>query len=288
MATVEAILDRGMGDALCTRAFLFEYCRQKNIQHSEITIYTERHKILFENDSFIIKDMKQAPDNLVWYGSFAKFNFTKVYRNPIQRDLAISYNSGIKFNWQHKEPLNWNRPNISNLNLPKKFITVNYGYDAIADSNEVCAKMWPIEYWTKLIQYIGIPCVQIGGGKNTKVLPGTKLNFLNKLTIKESAEVMKKALFHIDTEGGLTILNHHLGGKTVVLFGPTAIQTFAFKENLNISYNTCENSPCDPRQIRGGKIRIYQNKNALQCDLRCMQELKPEYVINKIKKVGWL
>jgi len=285
---IKVLLDHGMGDALSARAFLFEYCRQKHIKHSDIIIYAGRHEVLFENDGFTLKDIKYAPNNLIWYDSFAKFNFTKLYRNHIQRDLMISKNSGIHFDWQHREPLNWNCPDISNLNLPEKFITINCGFDHTAIPNHICAKMWPMEYWIELVQKIGIPCIQIGGGNNTHEIKGTHLNFLNKLNIKESAEVMKKALFHLDTEGGLTILNHHLGGKTVVLFGPTAIQTFGFKENLNIINNTCHNSPCDPRQIKGGHVGIYQDKNSLQCDLRCMKDLKPEYVVEQIYKNKWL
>lgn len=285
---IYAKLDHGMGDALSTRAFLFEYCRQKHLDHSNITIYAGRHEPLFENDGFIIKDINKAPNHLFWYDSFAKFNFPKRYINHIQRDLMISKNSGINFSWQHREPLNWNTPDISHLSLPEKFITINCGFDHTAIPDHICAKMWPIEYWNELVKDIGIHCIQIGGGKNTQEIQGTHLNFLNKLNIKESAEVMKRALFHLDTEGGLTILNHHLGGKTVVLFGPTAIQTFGFKENLNIKNNTCKNSPCDPRQIKGSHIGIYQKKNALQCDLKCMKDLKPEYVVEQIYKSGWL
>lgn len=285
---IEVLLDHGIGDALSTRAFLYEYCRQKNIPYSNIIVYAGRHEILFENDKFTIKDISKAPQNLTWFDSFAKFSFKKNYKNHIQRDLMISRNATINFSWQHREPLNWNCPDISNLNLPEKFITINCGFDHTAIPNHICAKMWPMEYWIELVQKIGVPCIQIGGGKNTQEIKGTYLNFLNKLNIKESAEVMKRALFHLDTEGGLTILNHHLGGKTAVLFGPTAIQTFGFKENLNIVNNTCNNSPCDPRQIKGGHVGIYQYENSLQCDLRCMIDLKPEYVVEEIYKNKWL
>lgn len=285
---MHVLLDHGMGDALCARSFLFAYCEQKHINRSNIIIYTNRHKGLFENDGFILKDESLAPRNLVWYDSFGKFSFRKVYLDYIKRDVGIAVNAGIKFNWQHIAPLNWVRPDISNIKLPERFVTINYGYDAIADKNSVCLKMWPLKYWEMLVEKIGIPCVQIGGGKNTQHIKGVAVDLLNKLSIKESAEVMRKALFHIDTEGGLTILNHHLGGKTVVLFGPTAIESFGFKENLNLSHNTCSNSPCDPIQIKGGNVGIYQDKNHPQCDARCMKELTPEYVIEQINKAGWL
>lgn len=285
---IHVLLDHGMGDALSARSFLIYYCNQRKLSRDNVTIYTGRHKILFENDGFILKDENAAQRTLNWYDSFGKFNFPKRFIDHIHRDNYISKNSGIKYDWQHREQLNWNIPDISHLSLPEKFITVNYGCDAIAIQDSICTKMWPLEYWIELVTKIGIPCIQIGGGRNTKEIPNVSQNFLNKLSIKESAEVMKRALFHIDTEGGLTILNHHLGGKTVVLFGPTAIETFGFNENLNIRYNTCSNSPCDPRQIKGGHVGIYQDKNKPQCDIRCMKELKPDYVLEQIYKNKWL
>lgn len=285
---IEVLLDHGMGDALSARAFIIEYCKQKCIRHIGVTIYTNRHKELFENDGFRLYDERCAPKNLIWYDSFGKFPFRKIYKDFIRRSDCISKNSGISYNWQHVEPLKWKCPDISHLNLPERFVTVNRGYDAIVNPNKVCAKMWPMEYWEKLVTSLNIPCVQIGGGRNTTEIKGVERCFLNKLSIKESAEVMKRALFHIDTEGGLTILNHHLGGKTVVLYGPTAIDTFGFNENLNITYNTCNNSPCDPKEIKGGNVGIYQDRNNLQCDMRCMKELTPEYVIEQIYKKKWL
>lgn len=285
---MHVLLDHGMGDALSARAFIITYCKQKNVRPASITIYTNRHRDIFENDGFMIREERFAPRYLTWYDSFGKFPFRKVHNDQIHRAECISKNLGVHFNWQQVVPLKWNCPDISYLSLPERFVTINYGYDAISDQNSVCAKMWPIEYWEELVTKIGIPCIQIGGGRNTKSINGVASSFLNELSIKESAEVMKKALFHIDTEGGLTILNHHLGGKTVVLFGPTAIETFGFNENLNISHNTCTNSPCDPREINGGNVGIYQDRNHPQCDMRCMKELTPDYVIEQIKSAGWL
>ena len=92
---------------------------------------------------------------------------------------------------------------------------------------------------------------------------------------------MRKALFHIDMEGGLPILNQHLGKKSVVLFGATAIENQGRSFNLNLRANKC--SPCYEWGDNKHK-RLYYNKKELDCDIECMKALKPDYVIEKIKE----
>ena len=284
---IEIVLDLGMGDAINARSFLIEYCKQLGISRNSITVYTNRHKVFFENDGFIIKNI--PADNklkLYRYHNIGDINIVKVYNDELKRDETIARNAGIDFNFDIINPFNWNKESIDHINLPERFITINYGFDNISDPNKVCAKAWPLEYWNELVSKINISCVQIGAGKNCKIINGTKLNLVDKLSIKQSAEVMKKALFHIDIEGGLVILNHHLGGKTVVLFGPTSLETHALKGNLNIVNNTCKDCPCEPdiKNLHG----IYMKKDDIKCSMQCMKELKPEYVIEQIYKAGWL
>ena len=280
-----AKLVNGMGDALNTRSFLIEYCNRLRIPQHAITIYTDRHKVFFERDKFTIRDVSSIHIPFTLFPGFGHFNIKNLSSdmNPVTR---LTRSTGVPFSFDICHDLNWVRPNIDHISLPDKFITVNFGYDAISDKNRICAKMWPIEHWEELVAKIGIPCVQIGGGGNTKDIPGVTMSFLNKLSIKESAEVMRKALFHVDTEGGLPVLNHHLGGKSVVLFGPTAMQHFKRPQNLNLKNNSCIYDYCElnPKV----KYAMYQDNDGKQCDLRCMKELKPDYVIEQIKQAGWL
>ena len=285
---LEAILDLGMGDALHARSFLITYCMQKQINHKDVIIYPGRHKDFFENDNFILKENPRPDVKFFRYDNFGQLNILKKYDDCSDSVKTICVNSGIKFDFNIVTPLNWKLPDISELNIPETFITVNYGYDDAINPEKVCSKVWPLDYWIELVKKINIPCIQIGSGKNCKTIQGVSKNFVNKLSIKQSAAIMKKAKFHIDIEGGLAILNYHLGCKSVVLFGPTSIKRFGLNKNLNLWNTKCKTSPCNPKNINLIYHGIYRDKNNLECSLRCMKDLTPTYVIDKIYENKWL
>lgn len=274
----------GIGDALNARAFLAEYCRQKNIKRSSIKIYSPKHWWMFEGMGFT-RDYTKNLKGLTSYRNFGNYNLDKIYEDD-KLDKCIAENAGIKFSFDNIELLpNYEQPNIK---LPKKFITFNTGYGILSgkplEQNFICIKSWPIEYWKKLIKLLDIPCVQIGAGPSCKIVPNCALNLVDKLTLKESAEVMRKALFHIDIEGGLPILNQHLGKKSVVLFGPTAIENQGRSFNLNIRNSKCP--ACYEWGIHTKSLSM--KKEELKCNAHCMTDLTPEYVMQKIKESGLL
>lgn len=272
----------GLGDALNARAFLLTYCKQKNYPTKNITIYTDRYWFLFEKEGFNRELNRKKMMGLVGYRNFCNYDLPKVYDIP-KLDECIAKNAGIDFSFDTIVPLNW-KTDLS-LVLPKKFVTVNYGHGERVGLGEECIKVWDIKYWEELVLKIGIPCVQIGGGTTCKPIKGCVLNLVNRLSIKESAEVMKRALFHIDIEGGLVYLNQHLGGKSVVLFGASAIENQGRSFNLNLRSNVCE--PC----YEWGKMRhkrLKYNLSMLDCRMECMSALKPDYVIEQIYKHKWL
>lgn len=272
----------GLGDALNARAFLLTYCKQKNYPTSNITIYTDKYWYLFEKEGFKRELDRKKMMGLVGYRNFCNYDLPKKY-NIMKCDECIAKNAGIDFSFDTIVPLNWKTD--LNLALPKKFVTVNYGHGERVGLGEECIKVWDIKYWEELVLKIGIPCVQIGGGTTCKPIKGCVLNLVNKLSIKESAEVMKKALFHIDIEGGLVVLNQHIGKRSVVLFGSTAIENQGRSFNLNLRSNVCE--PC----YEWGKMRhkrLKYNLSMLDCRMECMSALKPDYVIEQIYKHKWL
>ena len=275
----------GMGDALNGRAFLVTYCKQKNIPTSSITIYTEKYWWMFEGLGF--KRTFTKPMGLTPFRNFGRFDLNKFF-TPDMLDQCIAMNAGIDYTFEVCVPL----PNfpVPDIKLPKRFITFNTGYGELSgnqekDPNMVCIKSWPDEYWEEFVKKIKIPCVQVGSGKSCTIIPGTKLNLVNKLSIQQSAEVMRKGLFHVDMEGGLAILNQHLGKKSVVLFGPTAIENQGRSFNLNISAKVCD--PC----YEWGKKKynsLYSDRRKLSCNVECMSAIKPDLVVQKIKEAGWL
>lgn len=281
----KAIINYGMGDALNARAFLLNYCRQKQIPTSSISIYTLKYWWMFEGLGFKRGLDKTKFLSLIPYRNFGKYNLLK-NNNDQKLDSCIAKSAGIDFSFEYIELLpEYEDPKI---NLPEKFITFNTGYGELSgrptDRGYICTKAWLKEYWQKLIDLIGISCVQIGAGKSCSIINNVALNLVDKLTIKESAQVMRKALFHIDIEGGLPILNQHLGKKSVVLFGPTAIEQQGRSFNLNLRANTC--TPCYEWGTNDKSLAML--KKDLPCNAHCMQDLKPEYVVEQIYKSGWL
>lgn len=280
----KASLIYGIGDALNARAFLSAYCKQKNIERSSIRIYSPKHWWMFEGMGFTKDDNAKNFSKLVSYRNFGNYNLPKKY-NVDKLDLCIAKNAGIKFSFNDIELLpKYEEPNID---LPERFITFNTGYGIFSgkplDEGYICIKAWSKEYWQKLVDLINIPMIQIGAGKSCEKI-NCYLNLVDKLTLQESAEVLRKSLFHIDIEGGLVILNQHLGKKSVVLFGPTAIENQGRSFNLNIRKSSC--SPCYEWGIHIKSLSL--KKEELNCNAHCMKELKPEYVVEQIYKNNWL
>lgn len=275
----------GIGDALNARAFLLTYCKQKKIPTSKITIYTDKYWFLFEKEGFNRELDRNKMRGLVGYRNFCNYDLPKKY--DIKKcDECIAKNAGINFSFDTIVPLKWNTP--LNITLPRRFITINNGvgkYIESSGNNYVYIKQWIHRYWEELVLKIGIPCVQIGGGGSCKPIKGCVLNLVDKLSVKESAEVMKRALFHIDIEGMLPILNQHLGGKSVVLFGATGIEDKGRSFNLNLCSNTC--TPCyEWGTFKNKQLRI--PSNLLGCNQKCMTDLKPDWVVEQIYKNKWL
>lgn len=273
----------GMGDALNGRAFLVTYCQQKRIPTSSITIYTKKYWWMFEGLGF--KRAEKDFMGLFPYRNFGRYDLPKFFK-PTKLDKCIAMNAGIEYTFDVCVPLpHWETPKIK---LPKRFITFNTGYGDLSgnpqNKNGICLKSWPKEHWEEFVKKIKIPCVQIGAGASCEIIPGTKLNLVNELTIQQSAEVMRKAMFHVDMEGGLAILNQHLGKRSVVLFGPTAPEQQGRSFNLNIRSNTC--MPC----YEWGSYKyhkLYEDKSKLPCGAKCMADLQPDLVVQKIKDNVW-
>ena len=272
----------GIGDALNARAFLLTYCKQKKIPTSKITVYTDKYWFLFEKEGFKRELDRSKMRGLIGYKNFCNYDLPKKY-DIMKCDECIAKNAEIDFSFDTIVPLNWKTE--LKIDLPRRFVTVNNGVGKYVGSNYIYIKQWLQKYWEKLVLKIGIPCVQIGNGDSCSPIKGCVLNLVNKTDIFQTAEVMKRALFHIDIEGMLPILNQHIGGKSVVLFGATGIEDKGRSFNLNLSSNTC--TPCyEWGSFKHKNLRI--SSSLIDCDLRCMRELKPDYVIEQIYKNKWL
>ena len=275
----------GMGDALNARSFLVEYCNQKDIPRSKISIYTEKYWWMFEGLGFTRGLYRHQFRGLTGFRNFGNYDLPKTIEMD-KCDQCIAENAGIKFSFDVRTPFLDFGP--SGIKLPEKYVTINTGHGDLSgraiDPNYVCTKSWPIEYWHRLVELLDVPIVQIGKGISCKPVKGVYENLVNKTTIQQTGTILKNSVFHIDIEGGLAIFKQHLGGKSVVLFGPTAIENQGRSFNLNLRAGTCE--PC--YEWGTHKYNLCMLKSALLCGGHCMTDLKPEYVVEQIYKKKWL
>lgn len=128
-----------------------------------------------------------------------------------------------------------------------KYVTVHHGFDKSFVSkkynNNNSTKCLPIETWSEVVENIarlGISIVQVGLDYEEPV-PGITFDLRGKTNISETAAVLKGALCHLDTEGGLVHLARRVHTPAVVAFGPTPSGLFGYPENANLSSISCSN-----------------------------------------------
>jgi len=166
----------------------------------------------------------------------------------------------------------------------KSFITLHRGSDAQYSKNVV--KLWPLEYYNALIkmlkrEYPGYMLVQIGiNDERCPAMSGIDLSLVGKTTMEDVKVLLRNGKLHIDGEGGFGHLREALhAGPSVLLFGPTNIDFFGYKDNINIRGDGCDMN-CE-----------WRTRNWLDRCMKgfekppCMLSIKPEYVMDKIRDV---
>ncbi|RLA87465.1 MAG: hypothetical protein DRG40_00250 [Deltaproteobacteria bacterium] len=128
----------------------------------------------------------------------------------------------------------------------KRIITVHHGSDpetkitGIGRQRVYQTKNWFVERWAKVVEYLkkrGYEVIQLGVKEEIHI-PGA-VDMRGKTTIKEAAAFIKLADLHLDTEGGLVALAKAVRTKSLVLFGPTPIEFFGYKDNINLRAGDC-------------------------------------------------
>ena len=110
------------------------------------------------------------------------------------------------------------------------------------DSSAAPVKSWFIDYWVDVAEWLmrkPIKVVLVGKLDKHKI-PCT-VDYRNKLTLHETAHVIKNAKLLVGTEGGLIHVARAVGTKCIVLFGPTSPSLFGYPENTNLQVGNCKN-----------------------------------------------
>ena len=132
----------------------------------------------------------------------------------------------------------------------RPFVTIHRGVDkdfsgTEGGPRESAIKIMPrrnIEEFCRLFkqQFPHILLVQIGTDLPLRV-DGTDLCLISQTSLEEAAVLLKHALVHVDGESGFGHLRMQLGARSVIIFGPTPMEYFAYPENCNIASPFCNN-----------------------------------------------
>jgi len=135
---------------------------------------------------------------------------------------------------------------LSFLSTP--YVTIHHGFDVrklpakTKKTDYNSTKNLTSEKWIKIVAAIrsyGIKVIQLGNS-NEEIVEGVDYSLNGSTTLNQTAMVLKNALCHLDTEGGLVHLNRAVHGNSVVMFGPTPVKTFGYPQNINLAPSSCK------------------------------------------------
>lgn len=161
------------------------------------------------------------------------------------------------------------------------YITVNNGSDSAYNFKQT--KSYPLEKWHATIQKLhnafpNIKIVQIGHIKTSDPIIGVDVNLLGKTNLTEVAVILKNALLHIDIESGLVHINHAVGGKSIVLFGPTPEKYYGYKENVNIVSKKCSDCMWLMPTWQSSCVRGLK-------DAECMSSISEDSIVDACRRI---
>jgi ADP-heptose:LPS heptosyltransferase/ubiquinone/menaquinone biosynthesis C-methylase UbiE len=119
---------------------------------------------------------------------------------------------------------------ITKLIEDTPYVTVHNGSDQARQT-----KCYPTKNWIDVVIGLkkrGFKVIQLGNTYEDTIEGAS--NLCGMTSIFETAALIKKAQFHVDSEGGLVHVARAVGTRSVVVFGPTPIKCFAYDSNVNI------------------------------------------------------
>jgi ADP-heptose:LPS heptosyltransferase len=122
------------------------------------------------------------------------------------------------------------------------YVTVHHGADPHFVGNTLQTKNWRREHWEAVIERLrtrhGVEVVQLGTA-NEQRLTGARHEFMGHTNARETALIIRRARAHLDTEGGLVHMARAAHTPALVLFGPTPVDFFGYRQNVNLAAGAC-------------------------------------------------
>ncbi|MBS0260601.1 MAG: glycosyltransferase family 9 protein [Planctomycetes bacterium] len=128
----------------------------------------------------------------------------------------------------------------------RPYITLHNGWDNVDHKHaEQVTKAWPAAHFAEFVtlfkaRFPQVQVVQLGT-KTSQPIPGVDLSLLNATSLEETAWVLRHSRLHLDGDSGLVHIARALQTTSLVLFGPTNHEFFAYRENLNYASTGCRN-----------------------------------------------
>lgn len=164
-----------------------------------------------------------------------------------------------------------------------RYITIHDGFDTFHRIRSLrSTKQWTQAYWQDVIDGLrhrqpGMKIVQLGGG-HSQPYRGLDANLVDKASFDEVAWLLKHAACHVDGESGLVRVAREMGGRSVVVFGPTDPDFFGFPDNINVLPEKCGNCFWSTPEW------LAQCPRGMQ-EPECTRSVTPDRVLNAIDAV---
>lgn len=145
-------------------------------------------------------------------------------------------------------------------------------------------KRWPIEHWRELIQKLGMSCILLGGPEDRFIseiaaaAPERTINLAGRLSLTESATLVKHADLVISGDTGLLHVADLMERPTLALIGPTAFG-YPSRSNSVVLEIPVSTLPCKPCSKDGRGVcrnEIYKS---------CLVSIRPETVAVEAKRI---
>ncbi len=122
------------------------------------------------------------------------------------------------------------------IGCPGAYITLQRGIGTKDDKEGI--RNWSVESYESFVKkfketFPRVKVVQVGS-VNTARINGVDVDMRGETSFEELKALLKSAVFHLDGECGLVHLKHVLGGRSIVLFGPTSESYKGYSDNVNI------------------------------------------------------
>ena len=160
---------------------------------------------------------------------------------------------------------------IENLETP--VITIH----TTPDSFDNGRKLWPVEYWEKLVgllQNKNCSVIQLGGFGELHIKGAVDLT--GKQDIRHSMALIKAANLHIGVVSSLMHGAAATGTEAIILFGGFERYSLHGYKNIHPIESSIECSPC---------IQAHTKIEKCPINNKCMHEITPEIVFNKAVEV---